>query len=122
MDSKFKIRVEFDRNSTFNRLNLNEANRLFTTLVKEKSDPYVPYLTGNLKGTVTTEVNKIIYSATKGSGGSYAKKQYYTNKGLGKQGVNVGGKRGPHWDKRMWSNDGKEIVRSVADFIGGKVK
>lgn len=117
-----KIKIEFNRQSTFDRLNLKEANQLFTNLVKEKSDPYVPFLTGNLKGTVVTEVNKITYSATKGSGSSYAKKQYYTNKGIGKQGVNVGGKRGPHWDKRMWANDGKEIVKSVADFIGGKVK
>ena len=77
----------------------------------------VPYKTGRLKDImVEIETSKVIYNAP------YARKQYYTNKGLGKQGENSGGKRGKYWDKRMWNDRGNDIVKSIAQFVGGRTK
>ena len=52
----------------------------------------------------------------------YAKKQYYTNAGNGIGGTNRGGLRGKLWDKRMWNNRGKEIVKNIANMAGGKAE
>lgn len=77
----------------------------------------VPYKTGRLKDMmVEIQTSKVIYKAP------YARKQYYTNKGLGKQGTSLGGLRGKFWDKRMWNDRGNEIVKSVAQFVGGRAK
>lgn len=90
-------------------LNRNgKAQRLFTAEVKRLSDPYVPFRLGNLKREVRVEPNKIIYTQP------YAKQQYYENKGKGL--------RGKQWVSRMWADRGKEIVQSVAKFVGGKAK
>ena len=77
----------------------------------------VPYKTGRLKDMmVEIQTSKVIYKAP------YARKQYYTNKGLGKQGNSVGGLRGKFWDKRMWNDRGNDIVKSIAQFVGGRSK
>ena len=111
MDSKQKILL---------RRNLGEngkAQQYFTKQVAAKSEPYIPFDTGRLKDIdVTIETKRIIYSAP------YAKKQYYSNKGMGKGGLHNGGLRGSRWTTRMWTSKSKEIVQSVAKFCGGKKK
>jgi len=65
---------------------------------------------------ITIDTDKITYNAP------YAAKQYYTNKGNGKQGTSKGGLRGKMWDKRMWIDKGDNIVKTIAEFVGGKAK
>lgn len=77
----------------------------------------VPFKTGRLKDwNVQVNKNNVTYNAP------YARKQYYTNKGNGKQGESVGGKRGKFWDRRAWSDHGNDVVKSIAQFVGGRSK
>lgn len=107
-----KIRLQIDpvdRILLKRSLNKNGAGqRVFTHEVRRLSDPYVPFLTGVLKNTATEEVNRITYNTP------YARRQYYENPGTGL--------RGPHWTERMWADRGKEIVKAVAEYCGGKSK
>lgn len=75
---------------------------------------YVPYKTGNLK-----DINVEIGAGFVKYNTPYAKKQYYTNKGLGKR--NRAGLRGKFWDKKMWNDKGESIVKDLANFVGGRV-
>ena len=94
-----------------------KAQEKFTKEVAKYSNNYVPYQTGRLKDMmVEIKTSKVIYNAP------YAKKQYYTNKGAGKQGTSIGGLRGKFWDRRMWQDKGNEIVKSIAQFVGGRSK
>lgn len=115
------VRVDIDDSQKIllkRYLNKNgKAQVEFTKQVAKYSNNYVPFKTGRLKDMmVTLESDRIIYSAP------YAKKQYYTNKGEGKQGASVGGLRGKMWDKRMFIDNGDKIVQSIAEFVGGKAK
>ncbi len=93
------------------------AQQFFTNEVARKANPYIPFKDGGLKDKqVRIEPDCIIYYAP------YARKQYYENKGNGKQGTSKGGLRGKLWLQRMWADHGNEIVKSVASFVGGKVK
>lgn len=90
-------------------LNKNgEGQRFFTHEVRRLSDPYVPKRFGKLKNTAVETKTSITYNTP------YARRQYYEHKG--------DGLRGSHWTERMWADRGKEIVRSVAAFCGGKTK
>ena len=81
-------------------LNKNgEGQRFFTHEVRRLSDPYVPKRSGKLKNTAVETKTSITYNTP------YARRQYYEHKG-----------------ERMWADRGKEIVRSVAAFCGGKTK
>ena len=94
-----------------------QAQEFFTKECAKFMNNYVPFKTGRLKDMmVQIETSKVIYNAP------YSRKQYYTNKGLGKQGTSLGGLRGKQWDRRMWNNRGDEIVKSVAQFVGGRTK
>lgn len=89
-----------------------KAQIKFTKEVAKNCNNYVPFLTGRLKDmSVELKTDKIIYNAP------YAKKQYYLNKG-----GNKGALRGKFWDRRMWSDKGNGIVKTIAEFVGGKVK
>ncbi len=115
------VRVDIDDSQKIllkRYLNKNgKAQVQFTKLVARYSNNYTPYRTGRLKDMmITLESDRIIYSAP------YAKKQYYTNKGEGKQGTSVGGLRGKMWDKRMFIDNGDKIVQSIAEFVGGRSK
>ena len=107
-----RIRLEIDPvDKILLKRGLNKngrGQRFFTHEVRRLSDPYVPFLTGMLKNTATEEINRIIYNTP------YARKQYYTNPG--------NGLRGPYWDRRMWADRGKEIVKSTAAYCGGKAQ
>lgn len=114
-----KVRVQMDSAQKIllkRKLNKNgEAQIKFTQEVAKESNNYIPFNTGRLKDAmIEFKTDKIIYHAP------YAKKQYYGNQGLGKQGVATGGKRGKYWDKRMWQNHGDEIVKTISQFVGGR--
>ena len=94
-----------------------QAQERFTKECAKWMNNYVPFQSGRLKDMmVEIKTSKVIYNAP------YAKKQYYTNKGNGKQGTSLGGLRGKFWDKRMWSDKGNDIVKAIAQFVGGRSK
>lgn len=114
MGTTVKIQIDDTQKILLKRyLNKNgEAQIKFTQEVAKQCNNYVPFKTGRLKDMmVTIGVDKIKYRAP------YAAKQYYTNKG-GNNGV----LRGKMWDKRMWSDKGDSIVKTIADFVGGRSK
>lgn len=84
------------------------AQKFFTHEVRRLSDPYVPMQVGIMKNTAIEQTDKITYPQP------YARRQYWENKG--------NGLRGKQWDKRMWATRGPEIVKSVANFAGGKAE
>lgn len=115
------VKIEFDSTQKIllkRYLNNNgEAQKKFSKECAKAMNNYVPFETGRLKDwSIQVNQNNVTYQA------KYAKRQYYTNAGNGKQGINKGGIRGPHWDKRMWSDKGDGIIRTIADFCGGKSK
>lgn len=94
-----------------------KAQEKFTKECAKWMNNYVPFQSGRLKDMmVEIQTSKIIYKAP------YAKRQYYTNKGNGKQGVATGGKRGKYWDRRAFIDHGDKIVKSIAQFVGGRSK
>lgn len=91
------------------------AHEFFTKECEKIFNPYVPWLTGNLKDVeVEIGIDYVKYKAP------YAKKQFYTNQGKGKQGTSRGGLRGKRWDKRSWNDKGTEVLVKTAKYIGGK--
>lgn len=114
-----KVRINIDPTDKIllkRKLNRNgKAQKFFTSEVRRVADPYVPYRQGGLKNIqVQVYDDKIHYKAP------YAKKQYYENKGYGNQGTSRGGLRGKQWVPRMWSDKGRDVVKSVANYVGGK--
>lgn len=116
--ARVKIKLDSSDKILLRRsLNQNgRAQQFFTSEVKRLCDPYVPFQKGDLKDTARVFSNRIEYIQP------YAKSNYYGNKGKGTQGTDSGGLRGKYWDKRMMADRGKEVVRSVAKFAGGKAK
>ncbi|WP_251861046.1 minor capsid protein [Clostridium sp. Marseille-Q2269] len=110
------VRVQIDKTQKIllkRYLNKNgQAQVKFTKEVAKECNNYVPFLTGRLKDmSVELKTDKIIYNAP------YAAKQYYSNKG-----GNRGALRGKYWDKRMWSDKGDIIIKTIAEFVGGRSK
>ncbi len=94
------------------------VQRYIDSTVLRLSDPYVPFLSGMLKtsgisGTVIGS-GLVVYRAP------YARRQYYTNGGNGKQGTSRGGLRGRYWFERMKADRGQEIIRKAAEIAGGE--
>lgn len=85
-----------------------KAQKFFTHEVRRMADPYVPFRKGPLKNTAREETRRIVYVQP------YAKKNWYDNKG--------NGLRGKRWVLRMWADKHGEIVRSVANYVGGRAK
>lgn len=99
------------------KLNNNGQAQLFFTIeVARLSEPYIPFQSGDLKNKKTISNNKITYNMP------YARKQYYSNTGAGKEGNSKGGLRGKLWVKRCWSDKGKDICKSVAQFVRGRAE
>lgn len=100
------------------KLNDNgQAQLFFSSEVKKFCDPYVPFGQGPLKNTARVNKNSVVYIQP------YARYQY---NGISKNGnpfnYQHGPMRGKYWDKRMWADRGREIVESVANFVGGRAK
>ena len=86
-----------------------KGQKFFTHEVRRLSDAYVPMRSGVLKNTAVEYPKRIEYVQP------YARRQYWENIGNAHL-------RGKQWDKRMWADRGKEIVESVANYVGGKAK
>ena len=85
----------------------------FTKECAKNLNEYVPFDTGRLKDMmVEIQTSKVIYNAP------YARVQFYSNKGRGKQGTSYGGKRGKRWDIRMWQGKGDIILRKLSTKYG----
>jgi hypothetical protein len=81
-------------------------------------DSYVPFRTGMLKRSGIT-------ATVKGSGmvrynTPYARLNYYSNKGNGKEGMNKGGKRGRLWFERMKPDYKDSILNGVKKIVRSK--
>ena len=81
-------------------------------------DSYVPFRTGMLKRSGIT-------ATVKGSGmvrynTPYARLNYYSNKGNGKEGMNKGGKRGRLWFERMKPDYKDSILNGVRKIVRSK--
>lgn len=115
MGTNIKLQIDpADKILLKRSLNKNgKGQKFFTHEVRRLSQPYVPNLTGILERTAIEKTNCIEYVQP------YARRQYYENSGKNRSKAPLAGKE---WDKRMWSDRGKEIVQSVADFCGGKAK
>lgn len=99
------------------KLNKNgQAQLFFTSEIARLSEPYVPFLGGDLKNKKTISKNKITYNMP------YARRHYFENTGYGKEGNSKGGLRGKLWVKRCWADNGKDICKSVAQFVGGRAE
>ena len=99
------------------KLNNNgEAQLFFTSEIARLSEPYVPFQGGDLKNKKTISPKKITYNMP------YARRQYFENAGYGKEGNSKGGLRGKLWVKRCWADNGKNICKSVAQFVGGRAE
>lgn len=118
MTTKVTINIDPTKKILLKRkLNNNgQAQLFFTNEIVRLSEPYVPFQGGDLKNKKAVSINKITYIMP------YAKKQYFTNAGVGKEGTNKGGLRGKLWVKRCWADKGKDICRSVAQFVGGRTE
>lgn len=81
-----------------------KAQQFMTHEIRRLSDPYVPMDSGTLKNTAIEYPDRIQYIQP------YAQTQWYKNAGKGQ--------RGRQWVLRMWQDRGKEIVKSVSDFVG----
>lgn len=115
------VRVEIDDSQKIllkRYLNKNgKAQIEFTKQVAKYSNNYIPFKTGRLKDMmVTLESDRIIYNAP------YAAKNFYLNKGNGRSGTSQGGLRGKQWTRRAWIDNGDKIVKTIAEFVGGKAK
>lgn len=113
----YKIQMDSTQKILAKRyLNKNgKAQVKFTKLVAKEMNNFVPYDTGRLKDMmVEIKTDKIIYNAP------YARLQFYSNQGNGKQGTSHGGLRGKRWDLRTWNSKGSVILRELANFVGGR--
>lgn len=90
------------------------AALFFASELARLTDPYVPMRTGTLKRTITIAPGRLTYRQ------HYAYENYMHNAGMGLQGIKRGGKRGPQWAKRSWTDHGPQIVRGVAKLVGGR--
>lgn len=86
--------------------------------VLRRSDKYIPFLSGALKksGINGTKIGsgEVVYNAV------HAHKNYYENKGLGKQGTASGGLRGRFWFERMKADHLPDIIRTARGTVGRK--
>ncbi|MDE7138705.1 MAG: minor capsid protein [Ruminococcus sp.] len=78
--------------------------------ILRRSDPLVPFKTGKLKESG-------IFGTKKGSGivkynAPYAKKQYFSGKSSSQ--------RGRLWVRRMWTAQGKDIIRNAKKILNGR--
>ena len=112
----FKVKINFSPEQLIKARGLNKngkAQKYFTDQCINHMDKYIPYRRGGLKNTRIANINNVVYEMP------YARRQFYTNRGNGIDGINHGGTRGPRWSNRMWNSEGDEILRAVADLVGG---
>lgn len=93
------------------------AQKFVDSEVLRLTDPYVPFLTGQLKKS--GKLGTVIGSGVVEYIAPYAKKQYYHNKGRGKGGLNASkgakGLRGPFFFERMKADHLDEIEKGAKE-------
>lgn len=112
----FTVKLEFNPEQILSARGLNpngKAQKYFTNQCINHMDKYIPYRRGGLKNTRIANIDNVVYEMP------YARRQFYTNRGNGIDGINHGGLRGPHWSNRMWNSEGDEILRDLAELVGG---
>ena len=94
-----------------------KVQKVVDSEVLRRSDKYVPFLSGNLKksGITGTKIGsgEVVYNAI------YSHKNYYENKGMGKQGTASGGLRGKFWFERMKADHLQDILKTAKEKAGG---
>jgi len=97
--------------------NFTKAQKFIDSEVLRLSDPYVPFRTGMMKKSGIT--GTVIGSGVVEYTAPYAKPQYYTNAGLGKEGLNAAngkkGLRGSFFFERMKADHKGEIEKKAKD-------
>lgn len=108
-------------NELFARRGLQKGGRVQKYIDSEVlrcCDSYVPMLTGKLKQSGITST--VVGSGMVHYNTPYARKNYYDNKGMGKQGLNLGGKLGRLWFERMKPDHLSGIIKGVKRIAGAK--
>lgn len=93
-----------------------KVQRFFTDTCRKKMDKYIPMDTGALADTWDMGADYITYEQP------YAHYQYIGISHSGKPLIHSTEKHpyaGPYWDKRMWSAEGKDVVRKVQEYVNG---
>lgn len=122
MSEHIKVKLELTpKKAMLAKRGLQKGGRVQQYLDSEVlrcSDPYVPFLNGPLKrsGITSTVVGSgMVHYET-----PYAVKNYYHNRGMGKQGMAKGGLRGRLWFERMKADHMKSILEGVKRISGAK--
>lgn len=132
------VKVELQPTSVIKaRLGIEPNGRVqkfFTNTCHRYMDKYVPYGTGLLRNNVTIGDDYVQYNSLyahymyegelyvdPNTGSSYAEKNAVkvpTGKPLRYHTAGTGS----HWDKKMWSAEGQDVLKEVQDYIdrGGK--
>lgn len=80
-------------------------------------DSYTPMLTGMLKNTIRGKGSGLLEYVM-----PYARNNYYSNSGNGKEGLKRGGNRGRLWFERMKPVYLRQILEGAAKISGGRRK
>ena len=121
-DDRVKVKLEIlPENLLLAKRSLNQGGKAQIFVDSEVircCDSYVPLRRGPLKRSGTT-------ATVKGSGmvhynTPYARLNYYSNKGNGKEGMNKGGKRGRLWFERMKPDYKDSILNGVKKIVRSK--
>ncbi len=95
-----------------------EGQKYVDSEVLRCCDPYVPMKTSVLKKSRTTST--VIGSGMVHYNTVYARKNYYENRGRGKEGTSKGGLRGRLWFERMKPDHLPGILKGVKKIAGAK--
>ncbi len=127
---KISCKVNIDVNAILADRGLGpdrQAEKFLASEVKRLSDPYVPFRQGTLKNTAQIEqdgagtflVYRTPYAHYQWYGEAMAgpPPKHYTGRPLTYSG---GGLRGPRWTERMLADRRADVVRSLAEHVGGK--
>ena len=99
------------------QLRFVNAQKIVDSEVLRRSDPYVPFDNGGLKGSGI--LGTIIGSGQVKYIAPYARRQYYENAGRGKEGLNASGGtsglRGKLWFERMKADQKDDILKQVKE-------
>ncbi len=101
-DKNFKSKAE---------KNFSNAQKYIDSECLRYSDPYIPFLSGEMKRS--GKLGTVIGSGELKYTAPYAKRQYYSNAGRGKQGTSRGGMRGKLWFERMKADHKNDILKGL---------
>ncbi len=110
-----KMKVDIDASAILSKMGLgpsNEARVKLATMVKDRSDKYVPFDQGHLKNNaqVSSDGRTLTYLEP------YAAPQYTKNY------RHSDPNRGPNWDKRMLANEKGQLLSDFENHLKGALK